>query len=223
MAIRFAHDLHRRLRILQARRRLRKLARVGPLRLVIGASGTYERGWIGTEADYLNLLNSRQWATCFQRDSIDAMLAEHVWEHLTTDEGVEAARRCFEYLKPGGYLRVAVPDGFHPDQDYIGYVKPGGHGPGASDHKVLYNHQTLADVFTGVGFRVVMLEYFDAEGEFHFVEWDAEQGKIRRSRRFDERNRGGMLNYTSVILDACKDAQADAPPGGSSPALHCCR
>lgn len=28
------------------------------------------------------------------------------------EEGVEAARTCFDFLKPGGYVRCAVPDGF---------------------------------------------------------------------------------------------------------------
>jgi predicted SAM-dependent methyltransferase len=47
------------------------------------------------------------------------MLAEHVWEHLTEEEGLAAARACFKYLSPGGFLRVVVPDGLHPDPAYV--------------------------------------------------------------------------------------------------------
>ena len=133
------------------------------------------------------------------------MLAEHVWEHLTLHEGLTAAKQCFEYLKPGGYLRVAVPDGFHPDQKYIEGVKVDGTGPGADDHKVLYTYKTLKELFSSAGFRVELLEYFDAEGEFHFVNWDTRSGTIRRSLRFDKRNANGELKYTSIILDAHKD------------------
>ena len=186
--------------------RLKKLRDVSPLRVVIGASGIYDAGWVQTDVEHLNLLNPNQWRSYFHRSSIDAILAEHVWEHLTFDEGLEAAKRCFEYLKPGGYLRVAVPDGYHPDQHYIEYVKPGGCGPGADDHKVLYNHPTLVEIFEQAGFRVVLLEYFDSEGRFHSVDWNVHDGKIHRSKRFDERNQKGKLNYTSLILDAHKDA-----------------
>ena len=50
---------------------------------------------------------------------------------------------CYEFLRPGGRLRIAVPDGFHPEPGYIEYVRPGGTGIGADDHKVLYNYQSL--------------------------------------------------------------------------------
>jgi predicted SAM-dependent methyltransferase len=194
-------SLKNRLRILQFRFRIRRR----PLRLVIGASGLCDKGWTPSEIQYLDLLNDKHWASYFTRASIDAILAEHVWEHLTVDEGFIAARRCYQYLRPGGYLRVAVPDGYHPDPAYIAYVKPGGSGPGADDHKILYNHITFSELFEKVGFRVTPLEYFDAQGLFHNGNWREEEGKIIRSSRFDTRNRDGSLNYTSIILDAHKD------------------
>jgi predicted SAM-dependent methyltransferase len=185
--------------------RLKSLAHTRPLRIVIGASGEYEPGWIATDAEYLNLLNPQDWTTFFTPHSIDAMLAEHVWEHLKADDALIAAQHCFTYLASGGYLRIAVPDGFHPDSDYIHQVKPGGTGAGADDHQVLYTYQTLGRLLDRAGFRVEYLEYFDADGQFHFVDWNPEAGKVRRSRRFDSRNQNGTLAYTSLILDAHKD------------------
>ncbi len=38
------------------------------------------------------------------------MLAEHAWEHLTYEEGILAAINWYKYLKPGVYIRCAVPD-----------------------------------------------------------------------------------------------------------------
>jgi predicted SAM-dependent methyltransferase len=175
--------------------------------LVIGASGIYEKGWVPSDAEFLNLLNAGHWATYFREGSIDAIVAEHVWEHLTHEEGFTAARRCYQYLSPGGYLRVAVPDGFHPHAAYIEYVRPGGSGPGADDHKILYNYLTFGALFERAGFRVTLLEYFDARGIFHATEWRPEDGKINRSSRFDERNRNGVLNYSSIIIDAHKGPQ----------------
>ena len=177
------------------------------LRIVIGAGGVFETGWITTEIEHLDILNNKHWERLFRKKRIDCILGEHVWEHLTIAEGRSAARNCYQYLKPGGYLRVAVPDGFQSDREYLEWVKVGGIGPGAKDHKMLYNYKTLTQLFEQVGFDVKLLEYFDSENKFHFVDWDVCGGKIHRSMRFDERNINGILKYTSIILDAYKNTK----------------
>ena len=191
-------------RVAIRRRIVVQLARKVPKKIVVGAGGTQFRGWISTEQDVLNLVMESDWATYFEKDSVDAVLAEHVWEHLTPDESRTAATQCFKFLKPGGYLRVAVPDGYHPDASYIDAVRPGGHGPGADDHKVLYTYESFRSVFIDVGFDVALLEYFDERAEFHYNEWNCTDGFIERSKRFDLRNADGALTYTSIILDARK-------------------
>jgi predicted SAM-dependent methyltransferase len=175
-----------------------------PLRLIVGAASTRYEGWIPTDEHTLDLLNPADWSHYFQPNSIDAILAEHVWEHLTPVQGRRAAQHCFTYLKPGGYLRLAVPDGYHPDPTYIEHVKVGGSGPAADDHKVLYTYPFLADMLTQVGFRVEPLEYFDADGKFHAVEWNPADGMVQRSARFDARNKHRPLSYTSLAVDARK-------------------
>ena len=100
-----------------------------------------------TDQDVLNLLVEGDWLAYFSPNSLDAILAEHIWEHLTPEEAAVAAMLCFKFLKPGGYLRVAVPDGFHPDPAYIEDVKPNGKGPGADDHKLLYTYHTFSQGF----------------------------------------------------------------------------
>jgi predicted SAM-dependent methyltransferase len=115
-----------------------------------------------------------------------------------------AARTCHQFLKVGGYLRVAVPDGLNPNPDYRDRVRIGGSGAGADDHRVLYDHRTLGALLTGAGFTVDLLEYFDADGNFHAKAWDPAAGLIRRSRAFDTRNADGKLRYTSLIIDAFK-------------------
>lgn len=186
--------------------RLKRLANQRPTKIVIGAAGIFQRGWIPTDIEFLNILKHNDWKRYFSKNSIDAMLAEHVWEHLTKKDGVLAAKLCFEYLKCGGYLRVAVPDGFFPDSKYIEWVKPGGTGPGAYDHKILYNYRTFKEIFELAGFRVDLLEYFCEKGEFHYREWSPEEGFVHRSRRFDNRNSEDTINYTSIIIDAWKIA-----------------
>lgn len=89
--------------------------------------------------EHLSLLREPDWAYHFKSNPVDAILAEHVWEHLDCFGAIMAAQNCFKYLKPGGYMRVAVPDGWHPDKDYIDCVKPGGWEAGSKDHHVLYH------------------------------------------------------------------------------------
>lgn len=175
-----------------------------PPKLVVGASGVFEAGWIPTDVHTVNLLKPERWKIFFPENSISVILAEHVWEHLSLADGKTAAKTCYRFLKPGGYARIAVPDGFFYKQEYIDYVKPGGSGAGADDHKVLYNYKLMSEVFEEAGFKVHLLEYFDEDRKFHYNEWDPAKGMVHRSKRFDDRNHGDDLNYTSLIIDAIK-------------------
>lgn len=219
--------------------RLQKMLETNPRkRVVIGAWGRFDAGWIPTQRDFLDLTKPTDWQRYFQPESVEAMLAEHVWEHLTPEDGLAAAKTCYKYLVPGGYLRVAVPDGLHPDPAYIETVKagasednhkaglPNGSGPGtaldgnAANHKALYTYQTLKELFVAAGYRVTLYEYFDEAGRFHCDEWDQKAGTIWRSKRFDPRNKNGKLgsvypgtlgdylSYSSIILDAAKEPSA---------------
>ena len=161
-----AHGIIAYLKKLSADLKLNLLATRSPLRVVVGAGKVYQKGWVPTEIDQLNLLEIDTWDKFFKINSINAILAEHVWEHLTEEEASRAAINCFHYLKSGGYIRVAVPDGFQPSADYMNAVKPGGTGAGADDHKVLYTYSTISRVFKSVGFEIELLEYFDETGQF---------------------------------------------------------
>jgi predicted SAM-dependent methyltransferase len=182
----------------------------GVRKIVIGAAGSFDRPWVPTDIEYLNILREEDWRRWFPPNSLDALLAEHVWEHLSPDEGRLAARYCFRYLRRGGYLRAAVPDGFHPDPAYIETVKVNGTGPSADDHKVLYTYRSFSEVFMSAGFRVELLEYFDEHGRFHQAHWNPIDGRIRRSKKFDRGRRDGIAEYTSIILDAHKPAGASS-------------
>ncbi len=186
------------------RHRLTKFSRRRKCRIVVGASAHFPPGWVATEVEVLDLLAPDNWAAFFDDGTIDAILAEHTWEHLTQDEGVAAARTCFRFLRPGGYVRVAVPDGLHPDPDYLDHVRPGGTGAGADDHKMLYTYESLVALFKDVGFEVSLLEYFDEKGAFQANDWNPADGFVLRSRRYDPRNQDGQLAYTSIIIDAVK-------------------
>jgi predicted SAM-dependent methyltransferase len=178
-----------------------------PLKIIIGAGQQSYEGWIATHKEQLDLLRREDWEQSFGTRRVDALLCEHVWEHLTEAEGRFAAALCYEFLKPGGYLRCAVPDAHFPDEEYQRTVQVGGPGPpehSAADHKIVYGYRLFADVFAGAGFAVDLLEYCDEQGRFHYNQWSPEAGPIYRSLLSDHRNREGKLGFVSLIVDAKK-------------------
>jgi predicted SAM-dependent methyltransferase len=169
-----------------------------PKHIVSAPPGNYNKGddWIHTQEDELSLVVEENWSNRFLFESIVAKLAELVWEHLTFEEGIDAAKLCGRYLKPGGYIRCAVPDGYFPNEEYQDIVKIG--GPGSKDHpaasyKIVYNFETITLMFRSAGFEVSLLEYCDEEGNFHYNPWNEKEGFIYRSMRFDHRNQNGEL------------------------------
>jgi predicted SAM-dependent methyltransferase len=177
-----------------------------PLRIVLGASNIYDNGWIPLEIDNLDVTKEDDWKELFALNTLDALLAEHVWEHLTPADAIKSAQNSYRFLKAGGYCRIAVPDGYHPDPQYINLVKPGGSGCGSDDHKVLYTYNTLSNIFLSAGFKVNLIEFFDEGGNFHSI-YSNDLGTITRSSKNDDRNESGKLNYTSLIIDAIKVKQ----------------
>lgn len=213
-------------------RRLRKAAarRDGRLRVVLGGGPKLAySGWYLTDIDILNVLDEAQWQSIFGTRRVDALLAEHVWEHLTWNQGVAAAAIAFKFLRPGGSLRIAVPDGLYPDEKYLATVQPGGTGKAAKDHKELFTWPKAKVMFESAGFTVSPLEYWDEQGVFHHLPWSIAGGRINRrpslptdspawtgslaelcrlvqdiNRRPDAKGSGP---YTSLIIDATKPAQ----------------
>lgn len=173
------------------------------LKIIVGGAGTKFNGWINTDINILDITSSSNWQQLFKTNDLSNILAEHVWEHLTKDESKKALDNCFKFLKKGGRLRIAVPDGYFPDKDYINYVKPGGHGPGSDDHKILYTYVKLSNELEGAGFSIQLVEYFDESGRFWKNKWSVEEGFIHRSFDFDKRNKK-EVKYTSLIIDGIK-------------------
>ncbi len=176
-----------------------------PLKIIIGAGEQSYAGWIATQQEQLDLLNHDDWVQSFSQRPVDAFLCEHVWEHLTLAEAKQAARHCYEALKPGGYLRCAVPDANFPNEAYQimarGDVPP---DHPAYDHKIVYDYKLFTEVFTQAGFEVDLLEYCDENGRFHYNQWNPAEGFIYRSLRHDHRNQDGQFGFISLIIDAIK-------------------
>lgn len=177
------------------------------MRIILGAGKANYEGWISTQEKDLNLLDRKDFEKSYKENSIDAMLAEHVWEHMSKEEGILAAINCYDFLKGGGYIRAAVPDINFKNEWYQDMVKVGGPGPTnhpAYTHKIVYDYLTFKEVFESAGFEVELLEYCDEDGIFHYKYWNEEDGKIGRSFRFDTRNSIEKLGMVSIVIDAKK-------------------
>lgn len=178
-----------------------RVASGSPLKIIIGAGSTRYDGWIATDIPAFDILNAGHWTLLFPERSIDRLLAEHVFEHLTPEQLGIVLRQARLYLKPGGRIRFAVPDGNHPDPNYIDRVRPGGAGSGASDHKALYDCGSISTLLKAAEYDLQLLEYFDSAGNFRRTPWQREDGFIGRSAENDARNAAGKLVYTSLIVD----------------------
>lgn len=172
-----------------------------PLNVILGAGSIEMPGWLATDATSLDVTVSRDWETIFSPSSIDRLMAEHLFEHLSDEECDRALKACFRYLKPGGLLRLAVPDGNRKDEVYVAEVSPPKDG-----HQILFTVDELVRRLVQVGFHATPLEYFDLREEFHCSAWDEADGLIRRSVRYDSQEpfKRGLLYYTSLIVDAKK-------------------
>lgn len=128
------------------------------IRLNIGA-GRYEiPGFIsidrknGTEAYPLE----------FDDKSVDEIVASHILEHFSHLEVGKVVEHWFQKLKPGGRIRIAVPDFENLAKRYLagdsvylqGYVM-GGHVDADDRHGCLFDRESLEELMIAVGFERV--------------------------------------------------------------------
>jgi len=85
-------------------------------KLNIGCGTDYKNGWINIDNNSDNNITQLDlnWdlrkPLPYEDGTIDFIFNEHFFEHLTPEEGVETMKDLYRILKPGGVLRVAMPD-----------------------------------------------------------------------------------------------------------------
>ena len=105
--------------------------------------------------------------------TVDEIRASHVLEHLTFREATEALQDWFQALKPGGVLRVAVPDVEKcvaaTDGKRLFYLM-GGQTDEHDIHKSAYDADRLDGLLEHVGFTEISpWQSSDADTSSHFV------------------------------------------------------
>ncbi len=188
---------------IKIRKSIQAATKKGRVNVVLGASHIMYADWICTDLPHFDILNENSWKYLFNGNYADTFLSEHVFEHLTPAEVRKAATFCYNYLNAGGRLRIAVPDELHTNPKYIEYVRMGGSGPGAHDHRSMWNINSLSNVLQEIGFNVHPIEYWTKEGKLHVTPFNDQDGPVRRSA---QRNLTvpGIPDYSSLILDAIK-------------------
>ena len=65
--------------------------------------------------------------------------------NMSEEEGIAAAKNCYNLIKPDGYLRCAVPDVNFRNEAYQNIARPG--RPGSKDHSA-YSHKIVCKTET---------------------------------------------------------------------------
>jgi predicted SAM-dependent methyltransferase len=170
----------------------------GPIRIVIGSGNTNFPGWVKTDLPHFNVLNESDWKYFFGKINIDHLLAEHVLEHLEVADVEKALRLAHQYLKINGTFRIAVPDGFNPDPEYMDHASPAGRVGSYHGHKSLWNYHTLSTLANANHFQIKLLEYFDEKGNHVCTNFSDANGFIERSAKNGK-------NQFSLIADLIKE------------------
>lgn len=100
------------------KRSLKKIMpkRGGLIKLNVGCGTDYKKGWINIDNNSDNNIKKLDlnWdlrkPLPFADDSVDYIFNEHFIEHLTIDESQAIIKDLMRVLKPGGVLRIAMPD-----------------------------------------------------------------------------------------------------------------
>lgn len=86
----------------------------GPLRLLnFGCGETYHPGWTNLDASPVSpdvTAHDLRQRFPFADGTFDAVYGSHVLEHLEPAAAEKLLQDCFRILRPGGILRIAVPD-----------------------------------------------------------------------------------------------------------------
>lgn len=151
------------------RRKARAIAEQdGPLRLHLGSGGQPKKGWLNVDlaGDPVDLAWNLAHGIPFPDSSVDAIFHEHLLEHIPLRAGAGLMDECLRVLKPGGLLRVGVPDAGELLRSYVGDgvyledIHPGRPTRllGVQElfywhrHTTMFDEETLALMFRAGGF-----------------------------------------------------------------------
>jgi ubiquinone/menaquinone biosynthesis C-methylase UbiE len=106
----------------------------------------------------------------FPNSSADAVLAEHVLEHISIHDAWNFIEECYRVLKSGGFLRLAVPSVSQifkeSDQDYYNFIARNNWGAATKkdavksiifnhEHKTIWEKESLNAIVQCINFNIL--------------------------------------------------------------------
>lgn len=86
------------------------------IKLHLGCGNTYLEGWVNIDNNSDNNIKKLDlnWdlrnPLPYEDNSVDMIYNEHFLEHLTVEEALVSLKDFIRVLKPGGVMRIAIPD-----------------------------------------------------------------------------------------------------------------
>jgi predicted SAM-dependent methyltransferase len=111
-------------------------------------------------------------------NSVDRILAEEVLEHLSMPDVGQLLMECYRILKPGGMMRIGVPDYNHPKDSFTLKL---GYDPRYPNHKILTTYSVMLNLLERTPFQRFEFYHFWDKGEFIHKPIDYSMGVIKRT------------------------------------------
>ena len=136
-------------------------------KLHLGCGTKHIEGFTNIDIRYLpgvDEVNNIRFLRNYKDNSVDLIYACHVLEHFSRWEYKNALTRWYEILKPGGVLRLAVPNFTAIASRYIqtGNLKEvmgllyGGQDYDENYHFVTFDMNSMIDDLSSIGFRTIV-------------------------------------------------------------------
>jgi predicted SAM-dependent methyltransferase len=153
------------------RHRAGRLAHSG-LWVHLGSGKRRKAGWVNIDlaGQPVDLMWDLRYPLPMPEGAADVIFHEHLLEHLPLETGLFVTRECYRVLKPGGVLRIGVPDAERYLRSYISESDEflDSNRPNRPTrllalqevfyeygHRTMYDYQTLNLLFRSAGFVII--------------------------------------------------------------------
>lgn len=129
----------------------------------------------------------------FSQDSIDLIYACHILEHVSHRKLAKTLSAWYSHLKPGGVLRISIPDFdklieiYNDQQKNIHSIKNpllGGQEYGFNYHFSIFNKQYISNIFIECGFSDIK-EWDPATAKYYsFDDWAGKKYVFNKKEYF---------------------------------------
>jgi len=138
-------------------------------KLNLGCGRDYRPGWVNLDINpdfKVDVLHDLRRPLPFKKGEFSLILAADILEHFTKEEGAALLKECWRILKPGGILKIRIPnieaiiDQFDDDPEVLIHFLYGDTSRigefGA--HKFGYTRKTLAETLKKLDFEILKME-----------------------------------------------------------------